>query len=377
MRKHDYQAEGLNLDGDRYRFLVEQSADIISTHRPGDWAFTAVNPAVTALFGYQPEELIGKPAYDYFHPEDAEAMKQRLIPSIYRHGIRTFRYRHRHQNGRYLWVESTQRSIRDQDSGELREIISVTRDITPQLEAEQQAQQHQAEVAHVARLMTMGEMASGIAHEINQPLATILNYSRGAIRQIDSGKLCDAEQLLPVLDNIARQTERTADIVRRLRALVRKTPYQRRAVAINSVCRDVLALLRHELQEQKVAVDCHLTTAEPTIRADPVQLEQVLLNLLRNALDAYRGVRGERKNIQLKTAVSGQQLLIGVTDYGAGIAADLLPRLFEPYVSSKEEGLGMGLSISRSIVEAHGGAIEINTDNGTCFVIKLPLGKTP
>lgn len=135
--KNDNKINSLEFGSERYRFLVEQSGDMISTHRPGDWAYTATNPAVEVVSGYKPQEIIGKPAYDYFHPEDALAMKKKLIPAIYRHGIRTFRYRHRHKNGKYYWVESTHRSIRDETTGELKEIIAVTRDINTQVEAEE------------------------------------------------------------------------------------------------------------------------------------------------------------------------------------------------------------------------------------------------
>mgnify|MGYP003879805547 CR=1 FL=1 len=478
---------------------MEQSGEMISTHRPGDWAYTAVNPAITPATGYTPEEVMGKPAYDFFHPQDAEAMKNKLIPAIYRHGVRTFRYRHRHKNGNYHWVESTHRSIRDDKTGELKEIITVTRDITPQVQAEmaskrlaevvevstdlvvfcdrhfqvtymnasalrgfgldaesggvrldvltgredfqkiktlacqlaqqngawqgnlrlssprfgqrymvlqevlvhpqrsytdsddyysliirditeqkraeQEAQQHQAEIAHASRLMTMGEMATGIAHEINQPLATILNYARGANRQVESGRLSEIRQLLPVLDNVVRQAQRAADIVKRLRALVKKSPYQRRIVAINGVCADVVEFLKHDLLQKGIAVKLLLSDLDPVIEADPIQMEQVLINLLRNAMDAYATLTRDDKTIDLETLVDGQSLVVRIADRGEGIDSALLPQLFEPYVSSKEDGLGMGLSISRTIVEAHGGAIEVDSEIGvgTRFEIRLPL----
>ncbi len=494
-------ANSLDLGADRYRFLVEESGDMISTHRPGDWAYTSVNPAVKAIAGYDPEELMGKPAYDFFHPEDAEAMKRKLIPAIYRHGRRTFRYRHRHKNGRYGWVESTHRSIRDEETGELKEIITVTRDITPQvqaelaykrladvlevssdlvvfcdrdfrvtymntsaqlgfglasetegqkfsalvnlesfqkiktlacqlaerrgrwqgyirlksprfeqrqmalqevlvhpqaigahtddyyslmirdvteqLRAEQVARQHQAEIAHASRLMTMGEMASGIAHEINQPLATTLNYARGANRQIESGKLQLASELKPVFDKIVRQAERAAEIVKRLRGLVKKTPYQRQEFGINAVCEEVAAFLSHDLNAREIEVEFKLDKSDPVIDADPVQIEQVLINLLRNAMDAYVGLDRDEKRIRLQTQVDDGHLWIRVTDFGKGIDRALYPRLFEPYVSAKTDGLGMGLSISRTIVEAHGGLIEVDSDGKsyTCFQVKLPLNR--
>jgi two-component system sensor kinase FixL len=491
-------ASDLNFGAERYRFLVEQSGEMISTHRPGDWVYTAVNPAVKDCFGYTPEEVLGKPAYDFFYPEDAEAMKQKLIPAIHRHGVRTFRYRHRHKSGGYFWVESTHRSIRDEDSGELKEIITVTRDITAQVQAEmasrrladvlqvstdlvvfcdrefhvtymngsalegfglkessevngfadlinrestqrvktlacqlarqkghwrgnivlnsprfagrrmelqevlvhpqrsytesddyytlmirdvtdrllaeREAQQHQAEIAHASRLMTMGEMASGIAHEINQPLATTLNYARGAMRQIELGKITAVEQLMPVLSNIARQADRAASIVKRLRALIKKTPYQRQIFEINPVCRDVVEFMKHDISAEGVEIEFELCDSEPAIDADRIQIEQVLVNLLRNAMDAYKEVQRENKIVRLTTQVRNAELQIRITDYGAGIDEPMTEKLFEPYVTSKEEGLGMGLSISRTIIETHGGVIEVDSDgvSYSCLSITLP-----
>jgi len=489
----------MELGSVRYRFLVEQSGDMISTHRLGDWAYTAVNPAVEVVSGYSAEEIIGKPAYDYFHPEDAQAMKKKLIPAIYRHGIRTFRYRHRHKNGKYYWVESTHRSIRDEVTGELKEIIAVTRDINTQVaaeeasrrlamvveassdllvfcsrdfkitymnasalagfnlikeqaesahliqvlfkesfqklknltdqvantsngwrgclqlksdqfvdrfmvleevlvqahsgsnerddyyvliirdisekkRAEQEKQQHQAEITHATRLMTMGEMASGLAHEINQPLATTLNYARGAVRQIDNGKLSDLSKVQPVFANIVRQAQRAADIVKRLRSLVKKTPYQRSRVFLNVLCEETLFFLKHELSDNYIEVVLDLSTDNPQIEADSVQIEQVLINLLRNALDAYEGVVRDNKLIRISTVLDIDMVLLKITDYGAGVAENIMASLFEPYVSDKQAGLGMGLSISRTIIEAHGGKISMESDGSsfTAFTVQLP-----
>ncbi|WP_438864403.1 PAS domain-containing sensor histidine kinase [Neptunicella sp.] len=498
MTKKIREINTLDLSDERYRFLVEQSGDLISTHRPGDWAYTAVNPAVKVVCGYQPEEIMGKPAYDYFHPDDAEAMKNKLIPAIYRHGIRTFRYRHRHKNGKYYWVESTHRSIRDDNSGELQEIIAVTRDINAQVEAqemsqrlakvveassdllvfcnqsyqitymnpsalrffdvakqstpidlshlfsaqsvqkltalaadiaqssdnwrgnlpikssqfserfivlqellihsqqstnetgdhyvfifkdisaqkraEQEKHQHQAEIAHASRLMTMGEMASGLAHEINQPLATTLNYARGALRHLEHGTLDDIEKVRSVFDNIVRQTQRAADIVKRLRTLVKKTPYQRSKVSLNVLCRDVVFFLQHELQDSQTTVQLDLASDIPEIDADNVQIEQVLINLLRNAIDAYSNISAEEKCVHIQTRYDAQTVSLLVTDHGRGIADSLIQCLFDPYVSDKPTGLGMGLSISRTIIEAHGGEISVKSDKSTftTFQVILP-----
>lgn len=489
---------GNAISEDRYRFLGEQSGDMISTHRPGDWAYTAINPAVLAVSGYTQEDLMGKSAYDFFHPEDAEAMKRKLIPAIYRNGMRTFRYRHLCKDGEYHWLEATHRSIRDSATGELKEIIAVSRDISPQMEAElasrrlaevvqassdlvvfcdqdlvisymnasalrgfaltqlpagltlrdllsadsyhviseitedesgegsiwrgelklesgrvdqryitlqevlQQSQQpmdyfaliirdqteqkraeaemlqQQAVLAHSARLMTMGELATGIAHEINQPLATALNYTQGALRQMKSGRLQSADDLLPVLENVGRQVRRAASIVKRLRAMVRKTPYQRHLFAVSPLCLEARELMQHDLRAQNIKLLLRLHHQELMLEADRVQIEQVLVNLLRNAIEAYRDIGDGEKSIVLETACKARFLQLSVCDFGSGIAPELRKQLFEPYASTKQDGLGMGLSISRTIVEAHGGAIDVESaheDGRACtrFRVSLPL----
>jgi two-component system sensor kinase FixL len=491
----------LGLSAERYAFLVEESGEMISTHQPGDWAYTAVNARVYDLLGYQPEELMGTPAYYFFHPQDAEAMKQRTIPAVYAHGTRMFRYRHRHKDGHYLWVESTHRSIRDAESGELKEIITVSRDMTAQVEAEmaasrlamiaessadlllfcdqslavsymngsarqafelpegdyppltelllqasclqlsalfeqvisekkswqgqqiielaggqasgqdlvlelQELQLHdenalvqercffglivrdlteqrrseqlererQQELARASRLMNMGEMATGLAHEINQPLATILNYSRGALRRIDSGKITDLAEIAPLLLNVSRQAQRAADIIKRLRSLVKKLPYQRKRFCVNDTCREVLFFLQHDLQQAGIEVALALQEPLPDIEADTVQIEQVLINLLRNALEAYESSAAAKRRIVISTWSGGEAVLVRVEDFAGGIGVERRSRIFEPHYTTKETGLGMGLSISRSIVEALSGSISLNSDGRerSCFELRLP-----
>lgn len=362
------------LDQARYRFLVEHSGELISAHRPGDWVYTAVNPVIKSFSGYSPEEVMGRSAYDFYHPEDAEAMKNKLIPAIYKDGTRTFRYRHRHKDGGYGWVESTHRSIRDADTGELKEIIAVTRDISAQVAAEQALRDQQAELAHMSRLMTMGEMASGLAHEINQPLATTLNYANGALRRLQQGDAPSPERLESLLQAIVKQSQRAADIVKRLRGLVKKTPFQRADVTLNTLCSDVVEFFQHDIKLLSGEIQVQVPDKPVVVHADRVQIEQVLVNLIRNALDAHRDSGNEDKQIVVKLQAFTGNALLTVTDNAGGITPEVAPRIFEPYITSKTDGLGMGLSISRSIVEAHGGTIRVDDgDVTTVFRVLLPL----
>ncbi|WP_162846045.1 sensor histidine kinase [Seongchinamella sediminis] len=375
MKQGQEQGQGPGRDAERYAFLVEESALMISTHNPGDWAYTSVNAPTYDILGYRPEEVMGVPAYFFFHPDDAAAMKQRTIPAVYAHGTRTFRYRFRHKSGHYLWLESTHRSIRDPDTGELQEIIAVTRDLTAQRQAEKTERERQQELIRAGRLMTMGEMATGLAHEINQPLATILNYSRGALRRIESGQLTGLDDIVPVLDSVSRQAQRAADIIKRLRSLVKKTPYQRLRFCVNETCRDVAEFLQHEWRQAGVDVELQLQEPLADIEADAVQIEQVLINLLRNAIEAYSGHQSAVKRITISTEQQLKFIVVKVKDLAGGITAEQQGKVFEPYYSTRPEGLGMGLSICRSIVEAHSGRIRLESDGQTysCFELSLPL----
>lgn len=478
---------GLEFALERYRFLVEQSGDMITTHRPGDWAYTTLNPAVERMMGYPAEDMIGKPAYDFFHPDDALAMKQKLIPAIYKHGSRTFRYRSRHKNGDYQWVESTHRSVRDETTGELVEVIAVTRDIsaqvqaeeanqrlaavveassvmvlfcdrhhrvtylnkaalnqfkietplpgclllqhllspksyevvkavalqlatsngnwygsiklepkvgsdcywlleqvtapqadtilnedgdyfsimirdlTEQKQAEQTLQDHQQELAHISRLMTMGEMVTGIAHEINQPLASVLNYARGTLRHMRGSEPPTQDRVQGVLERIINQTQLAADIIKRLRSLVKKSPYQRARTDVQALCEEALALMVQEYLGAGIEVECDWPDQPVYIEADKIQIEQVIINILRNAQDAYRDVIREDKRILLQLDADEANAKILVTDFAGGITDEQRQKLFEPYYTSKHGGLGLGLSISRTIIEAHAGTIAVRS----------------
>jgi two-component system sensor kinase FixL len=480
----------------RYQFLVERSGDIITTHRPGDWAYTSINPALERVSGFSKDELMGMSAYKLFHPDDAEAMQNKLIPAIYHHGARTFRYRSRHKDGYYTWMETTHSSVRDAD-GKLLEIIAVTRDISAQVKAEEanrrlamvveasfalilfcdrhhrvshmnqatrdvlrmnavservhlrdllgednydlmseafahaathgswngvlricapqapdryllleevlahsraelgkegnyyslivrdsteqkmverRVRDQQSELIHASRVMTLGEMASGLAHEINQPLATTLNYARGALRKLESGQELSRSSLNSVFDIMVRQTQLAADIVKRLRSLVKKTPYQRTVFSVQQVLKEVEELLNHDLWSHSVIIQYDLPEEELVMEGDRIQIQQVLFNLIRNSMDAYQKVEAEQRKVFIRLSAIESQLELSLEDHAGGIPESLANTIFEPYISSKQTGLGMGLSISRSIIEAHGGQIFVHTDSArvTQFTLRLP-----
>jgi C4-dicarboxylate-specific signal transduction histidine kinase len=247
-------------------------------------------------------------------------------------------------------------------------------DVTERMHTEQAAREHLAELSHVLRLSTMGEMATGIAHEINQPLAAIVNYAQGCSRRLRADPRA-VDTVLPVIEDVALEALRAGEIIRRLRSLVRKEPPRQESMNLADVTAEALRLVEPDTYQQAITVRVDVEPDLPRVHGDPIQIEQVVLNLLRNAIDAMADVQ-ERRELHVGIArVAAEAIELAVRDTGHGMTAEVAERIFEPFFSTKPSGLGMGLSISRSIVEAHDGRLSVaaNTDGGATFRITLPV----
>jgi PAS domain S-box-containing protein len=248
-----------------------------------------------------------------------------------------------------------------------------SKDITERKRVEAQARQHQAELAHVLRLGTMGEMAAGLAHEINQPLGAIANYAQGCVHRLRSGSN-DAAALLPIVEQIAREALRAGEIIRRLRELVRKESPQQQVVDLNTLVRKSVQMIESEARQHDIRLQLVLAPDLPAVGCDPIQIEQVLLNLLRNGVEAVQIARNGERALVITTAANGANgVAVSICDSGAGIPEPPID-VFAPFFSTKPQGLGMGLSISRSIIEAHSGRLSAtrNPDRGSTFRFTLP-----
>lgn len=248
------------------------------------------------------------------------------------------------------------------------------RDITAEREAERQAREHQQELIHVSRLSTMGEMATGLAHELNQPLSAITNYANGSVRRLQSSGR-DAGDILYALGQISAQADRAGKIIKRLRALVGKQASIRRVADINEVVREVCSFVEFEASKAGVEIEQKLALDLLPVKIDVVQIEQVLLNLVKNALDALREMPEDGRRLAVQTTCrEGGWVVVEVLDSGPGIRGEDMAKLFEPFFTTKESGMGMGLVISRTIIEDHNGSISAQPREagGTCFRIVLP-----
>jgi PAS domain S-box-containing protein len=250
----------------------------------------------------------------------------------------------------------------------------VIRDITSRRKAEARYREHQAELAHVSRVSLAGEMAAGLAHELSQPLTAITAYARGCLRLL-AGSVPEPALLHEGIAAVAQQAERAGDVLDRLREFVRGGGYRRGVTEVKPLIDAAVSLTRMEAVQQEVEIEARIDPGLPAVLADRIQIEQVLLNLLRNAMDAMEAANTERRSIVVEARRKGNHAVgISVADSGPGVAAEVTDRIFEPFVTTKPLGMGMGLSISHSIVDAHGGSLRMapSVPSGAIFFFDLP-----
>jgi two-component system sensor kinase FixL len=255
-------------------------------------------------------------------------------------------------------------------------VVGVTvfgKDVTELKRAEEQAHQHQAELAHVLRVHTIGEMAASLAHEINQPLGAIANYAQGCRNHLLSGRE-PSEEFLRVIEQIAAEALRAGEITRRVRELLRKETGAREPAALNEIVRRVLHIVQSGARRVDVTLRFEAAEELPPLCVDVIQIEQVLINLLLNGIESIDGTRGVREVVVRTSATAPGEVEVSVCDTGIGLGASFERVLFEPFFTTKPNGLGMGLAISRSIVQAHGGRLwaERLPEGGACFRFTLP-----
>jgi two-component system sensor kinase FixL len=338
-----------------------------------DGHYLSVNQALCSMLGYSEGELLARSVRDVTPPEDmAETLRQfRLLLS----GSDTVKYEKRfiHKDGSIVHAMVHLSIIADHEGRPLL-IISQILDRTDVVLAEMEARKQRERLAHVARLGTMGEMAAGIAHELNQPLAAIANYTQACQRLVAAGDM-DAEELDQVLGRVTAQARRAGDVIQRLRAFVRRHTPDRRNRDARELIHEILPLVEMDCRSHEVELELALQEDLPRIQVDGIQLQQVLLNLTRNAVEAMNASAPETRRLVVRTRVVNEdEVEISVADTGPGVPDTLLEQLFEPFFTTKPEGMGLGLSLSRSIIEAHGGTLRYDSgrEKGGFFKIGLP-----
>jgi C4-dicarboxylate-specific signal transduction histidine kinase len=308
------------------------------------------------------------------HPEDRSRIQQTINDALCDGKDYESEYRLVLPDGIVRWM-STRGSIHFDTAGKPSRLLGISIDITARKQAELDAQRDRAELSHLSRVALMGEMSASIAHELNQPLAGILSNAAAGQRFIDRENvdLCEIRELL---GDIVADGRRASDVVRGIRGMVKKEQMARRAVDLNEVVLDALRMASPDALLHSCQLETSLDPNLPAIHSDPVQLQQVLLNLAINAFDAMRDTPASKRKVVITTQSNGDGTVrTSVRDYGVGISDEVQDRLFDPFFSTKAEGLGMGLAIVRSIVESHGGTITAeNADGGgTRFEFVLPV----
>jgi len=325
-----------------------------------------------ALYGYSAEEVLGQPITMIVRPNEVAGEIDRM-----RHARETGswrgEYRQLRKDGSSFWVETAISLVTDKSEKPCG-FVGIDRDITDRRGAQDKAQQLHDQLAHVARVSTLGEMAAGLAHELSQPLTVILSNTRGCADAITEG--VDAQTLVPRLQSAAAAAERSAAIIQRLWSLVSKGQPQRSPVDPNDLVNEILVLISSELRQHDVRVRCDLAEALPPVTVDRIQIQQVLLNLIRNACEAMRDSCPDTRLVTISTTLApAGGVRVAVCDTGPGIPDEVIEHIFEPFFTTKPQGLGMGLAISRSIIEAHGGQLtaERAEPPGTCMVLMLDV----
>jgi PAS domain S-box-containing protein len=377
-RKHA--EEDLRSIEEKHRVIVEAANDaVVSMDERG--AILLANPATRRIFGYDPVEIVGKPM-TMLMPE----MMRKLHENGFKRYLATGK---RHLNWQGVEVTAQRKDGQEfpveVSFGELKSdghkvFTGFIRDISERKQAEDQLrasernlQMTQAELARVSRLTTMGELAASIAHEVNQPLTAVINNASACLRLLANNNL-GPEVLRRALEGIIADGTRASTVLARIRAFIKKEPAEKSELDINEVIQEVLALAGRELYENQVLPDHQLKTDLPSVLADRVQLQQVLLNLIMNGIEAMAAVtdRPRLLGVQSRIDESGD-VLVAVSDSGTGFGLEL-DRVFNPFFTTKANGMGMGLSISRSLVENQGGRLWAapNSPHGAMFSFTLP-----
>ncbi|HZC59750.1 MAG TPA: PAS domain S-box protein [Chthoniobacterales bacterium] len=327
--------------------------------------------------GLSTDELRGDGWLKPVHPDDRDTMAKVWSSAVSEGVPYQFEFRcRRAADGMYRWCVSNALPLRDKEGRILKWYGSAV-DLHDWKQAQEDLRAREAELAHATRVMTMGEVTSSIAHEVNQPLGAIVNYANACLRLLKGGS-ADLTVVTTALSAIADDAERAAAVITRVRALAKKSPPEMVAVKVKDIVGDVLALVRGELTEHRIALKTKLSADLSPILGDRIQLQQVVLNLVMNSIEAMSSLPEGHRQLFIGARSHMEKnkplILVTVRDSGVGLKSEELSRLFETFYTTKASGMGMGLAISRSIVEAHGGRLwaKPNAGHGAIFQFIMP-----
>ena len=354
-----------------YREIFNATNEAIYVHDADSGAILDVNETMLRTSGCSYEEALqlgigdlsqGDPPYSR---EDAAAWVRKAAQE----GPQLFEWLSRDRDGRVYWEEV---NLKLAVIGGERRVLAVVRDISERKKAEEQVRQHLSELTRAWHASTLGEMASGLAHELNQPLCAILNYSNACLRLSHKENL-PADTLRDSVGQIANQAQRAADIIKRIRGLIAKREVHRTELDLENILIEAVNMLRHEAARHDVAIVSRFASELPPTKGDSVEIQQVVLNLMRNAIEAMNVPEITTRTLTISTGLSDAHVEVAVRDTGRGIPPELSEKIFESFFTTKHEGLGIGLSLSHRIVETHGGRLWAESDGGSGATFKFTL----
>jgi two-component system sensor kinase FixL len=360
------------LESTRLAAIVSSSDDAIIS-KTLDGKILSWNAGATNIFGYEATDMIGQSIFRIIPPELYEEEKQ--ILNRLRQGERIHHYETARiaKDGRRIEISLTVSPLFNK-YGRVIGASKVARDITASREAEAELQRVRTELARVARVTTLGELTAAIAHEVNQPLTGVISSGNACLRWL-AAEPPNLEAARRSVERMIDDGNRAADVIRRIRDMVRKTPPRKDAFNINDTIMEVLALIRTELSRNDISPRAELSNDLPAVWGDRIQLQQVILNLVMNAIEAMSEVSVTQRKLLIASVKDGSSgVLVRIQDSGIGLDGESLDHLFEAFFTTKARGMGMGLAVSQTILQAHGGRLWAapNPSHGATFQFTLP-----
>jgi PAS domain S-box-containing protein len=376
--------KGAELERRRLASLVEQAADLMAIADLSGGTPLYLNKAGMKMVGFDSwEEARARRGIHYIFPADRQFVNEVLWPTVLEKGSWSGEMCFRHfKTGDPIPVHYSAFRIDDPETGQPVNIGNVCRDITERKRAEAKVRENdrryremQTELAHANRVAAMGQLTASIAHEVNQPLTGVITYGDACLRWLD-GEVPRIDQARNAVEQMIGSARRASDVIARIRALSRKDALETAQLDINKAIDDVIALIREEINVHGVSLQLDLGASLRPVDGDRIQLQQVIMNLLMNGIQATSRVTGRPRELRIRTLEHGSdQILVAVEDSGPGIEPENIDRVFKAFYTTKPDGIGMGLSICRSIVEAHGGRLwaTANVPHGATFQFTLPV----
>ncbi|MGD9322694.1 MAG: ATP-binding protein [Desulfobacterales bacterium] len=359
---------------EKYRTLTENLSVGVFRSTPGPKGnYIEVNSAYIRMFGFENKEtLLSLYAYDlYQNPDDRDKFSKKMLKDG---AVENEEIMFRRRDGTPFYGSATAVAVKDGD-GQVKYYDGILEDITELRQAKEEARKRREEIAHLGRVATMGELSASLAHELNQPLTAILSNAQAALRFI-AGDSPDLAEIRDILNDIVADDRRAGKVIQRLRSLFRKGKLKTVGLNMNDLIEEVVTLINTEAMIRNVSIETKLDRSLAPVPGDRIHLQQVIINFILNAAEAMTDVADAPRKIIISTSKLDQKMVkVGIRDFGSGILKDNLTHIMEPFYTTKPGGMGMGLSINRSIIDAHGGRFwaENNPDRGATFYFTLPI----